>query len=242
MCGTPLPHPPMTTPGAQSTLNFTRVPVESGPLPQRSTPSSSSSRSAVAQDIREREARMPSPVIATASTAVEEPIELAEAVDDPQIGAIEVEQPETGIIEAAPEAAVEPAAELVPDVSLDEYVQNFHYEPPDEPTEVTMRGDASAAEQQAVVDEPVVADAIPAEESQPDVILASAPSDGEAAGATDEAEAGSVESRLGLEPELAGRSRGRAPALSRPRRGSRGNHASGVGNVDDCRTVVSWVE
>ena len=29
MCGMPLPHRPMTTPGAQSTLNFTRIPVES---------------------------------------------------------------------------------------------------------------------------------------------------------------------------------------------------------------------
>jgi len=28
MCGTPLPHPPLTTPGAQSTLNLTRVPQE----------------------------------------------------------------------------------------------------------------------------------------------------------------------------------------------------------------------
>ena len=200
MCGTPLPYAPLTTPGAQSTLSFTRVPVESGPLPQRSTPSSSSSRSAVAQDIRERGARMPSPVIATASTAVEEPLEAVEAVETPEIGAIEVEHSEVGTIEAAPEAAPEPAAELVPDVSLDEYVQNFHYEPPAEPTEVTMRGDASVAEQQAA-SEAIVADAIPAEESQPDVVLASAPYDGEAAGTTDEVEASSVESRLGLEPD-----------------------------------------
>ena len=143
---------------------------------------------------------MPSPVIATASTAVEEPIEPAEAVEAPQLGAIEVEQPETGTIEPAPEAAVEPAAELVPeDVSLDEYVQNFRYEPPAEPTEITMRGDASVAEQQAAA-EAVVAESIPAEESQPDVVLASAPTDGEAAVAGDEASDSSVESRLGLDP------------------------------------------
>ena len=29
MCGMPLPHRPLTAPGAQSTLDYTRVPVES---------------------------------------------------------------------------------------------------------------------------------------------------------------------------------------------------------------------
>ena len=33
MCGTPLPHRPLTTPGAQSTLSFTRVPIEVTPAP-----------------------------------------------------------------------------------------------------------------------------------------------------------------------------------------------------------------
>lgn len=30
MCGTPLPHRPLTAPGAQSTLSMTRVPMEQG--------------------------------------------------------------------------------------------------------------------------------------------------------------------------------------------------------------------
>ncbi len=30
MCGMPLPHPPLTTPGAQSTIGLTRVPLDSG--------------------------------------------------------------------------------------------------------------------------------------------------------------------------------------------------------------------
>ena len=101
MCGTPLPYAPLTTPGAQSTLSFTRVPVESEPLPQRSTPQSSANRSFVARDIRQREARMPSPVSATASTAVEEPLEAVEAVETPEIGAIEVEHSEVGTIEGS---------------------------------------------------------------------------------------------------------------------------------------------
>ena len=33
--------------------------------------------------------------------------------------------------------------EMVPEISLDEYVGQFHYEPPDEPEEVTMRGEAA---------------------------------------------------------------------------------------------------
>jgi hypothetical protein len=44
---------------------------------------------------------------------------------------------------SAPEVEAQPAKELVPDISLDEYVQRFRYEPPVDPSEVTMRGDAA---------------------------------------------------------------------------------------------------
>ena len=36
--------------------------------------------------------------------------------------------------------------EFIPEVSLSEYIAHFHYEPPSEPQEVTMRGDAAPAE------------------------------------------------------------------------------------------------
>jgi hypothetical protein len=44
---------------------------------------------------------------------------------------------------AAPVQEETPAKELVPDISLDEYVHRFRYEPPADPSEVTMRGDAA---------------------------------------------------------------------------------------------------
>ena len=59
----------------------------------------------------------------------------------------------------------------MPDVPLDEYVQSFHYEPPSEPTEITMRGDASVEEQRAAADKAVVVDSIAADASEQDAIV-----------------------------------------------------------------------
>lgn len=116
MCGTPLPHRPLTTPGAQSTLNYTRVPVESG-SPDQETGSSSATRTA-------------------ARTAV--PGNGSETTVTAPYGPAE-----TPTQHAIPVAEEAPPKELVPDISLDEYVQRFRYEPPTDATEVTMRGDAS---------------------------------------------------------------------------------------------------
>ncbi len=160
MCGTPLPHPPMTAPGATSTLNFTRVPVEASAPPRERSAGTSTARSAVTAETMGRNGGSTPAPQASAPAAVEEPVE-------------PVEQAETGAIEPASEAAVEaPAHELVPDVPLDEYVQSFHYEPPSEPTEITMRGDSSVAEQRAVADKVVVADSVAADASEQDVIAA----------------------------------------------------------------------
>src|SRR5208283_812950 len=37
MCGAPLPHPPLTTPGAQGTIHLTRGPLEHSPQDERQT-------------------------------------------------------------------------------------------------------------------------------------------------------------------------------------------------------------
>jgi Sel1 repeat-containing protein len=108
MCGIPLPSRPMTTPGGQSTLNLTRVPVESGTATQETSPISARSHELVSGHGR-------------ASTVADS------AMAD----------------SATPVAEALPAKELVPDVPLDEYLQNFRYEPPRNPDEVTMRGDAA---------------------------------------------------------------------------------------------------
>ncbi len=190
MCGTPLPHAPLTAPGAQSTLNFTRVPVEAGSLPrERGVRETPYNRAVVSQDIPTRDAKLPSSVTATTATAVED---LAEMVDPL----------ETGAVEPASEDTAEPAAkELVPDVPFEEYVHNFHYEPPSEPTEITMRGDASVAEKPVPAESSTVAtpgaDGVGAE----DAVAATVSTDGEVAGTSAGASDSSVESRLGLDAE-----------------------------------------
>ncbi len=93
MCGTPLPHPPLTAPGAQSTANLTRPVTENAS-------SSFAPRPSVPQ---------------TLDTEHDTPTSEADA----------------------------PASELVPEVPLHEYVQNFRYVPPTNPEESTMRGETS---------------------------------------------------------------------------------------------------
>ncbi len=189
MCGTPLPHPPMTAPGATSTLNFTRVPVEASAPPRERSATTSTGRNAGTADTMGRNGGSTLAPQAAAPAAVEEPVE-------------PVEHAEIGTAEPASEAAVEPPAhELVPDVPLDEYVQSFHYEPPSEPTEITMRGDASVEEQRAAADKAVVVDSIAADASEQDAIVELAPTDGEVVDTSAVASDSSVESRLGLEPE-----------------------------------------
>ncbi len=112
MCGTPLPHRPLTTPGAQSTLNLTRVPVESGTASQEK--SISTNAAVRSHEVASGNGGRPSAIADTTTAS-----------------------------SATPVAKTPPAKELVPDVPLDEYLQSFRYEPPSDPGEVTMRGDAA---------------------------------------------------------------------------------------------------
>ncbi len=111
MCGMPLPHRPLTTPGAQSTLNLTRVPIEGG-AGRESSGSATSLRTSV----------------------------LESSSGNGNTGTGEAHNSAITPVTDAP-----PPKELVPDVPLDEYIQKFHYEPPRDSAELTMRGDAAPA-------------------------------------------------------------------------------------------------
>ena len=123
MCGTPLPHRPLTTPGAQGTLSLTRVPLEGGvSSPGRST-SSASSLTAVSREMAGADE-------GPSSTEVTAPRSAGNAVTDAE--------------DVAPASTSDQQpTELVPDIPLDEYLRSFQYQPPSEPTESTMRGDES---------------------------------------------------------------------------------------------------
>jgi outer membrane biosynthesis protein TonB len=201
MCGMPLPHRPLTTPGAQSTLNFTRIPVES-------------SGSIVFEQARGVAGPSATGVLEPSSgngrTPTSEPLTLPTAPVAPESPQAQMQ------IEQAP------PTELVPDVSLDEYIQKFRYEPPTDPGEVTMLGEAP----------PLVEAEVPGAPSE----QAAASHDGMPANSMDESNylpagsiavnnirrepevvpeailSDSVANRLGLEPETAAEER-----IQRPR-------------------------
>ncbi len=201
MCGTPLPHRPLTTPGAQSTLGMTRVPLEGGSLSADHTISNSSSRAGIldipgwsrsdAGDVPPSDGRP------GASDA-------AEIIASQQASTIEPPSP---------------AKELVPDVPLHEYLQSFHYEPPQDSDEKTMRGDATMLDAAApvvpapaspmanatsdsaplIVEQPITEPtAISAENPDSSKVMAESEPSTEVLPVTP---ADSVVSRLGLEPQ-----------------------------------------
>lgn len=120
MCGTPLPHPPLTTPGAQRTLDFTRVPRDGR------------KQSEFAEMARPAESARGGVSAATP----EVPAYVSGAV---------ARQAGSNLTEA-------PARQdMITEISLDEYVRQFHYEPPCEPEEITMRGDAAPVKPEASI-------------------------------------------------------------------------------------------
>ncbi len=125
MCGIPLPHRPLTAPGANSTLDLTRVPFE-----KNSGSHSASSRSSTISDTSGgADSRVG--VNSNGATSVQATV----AENNRAEHAPAAEQV------AVSDTAAEPK-ELVPDLPLDEYVKTFRYDPPTDPAEITMRGDA----------------------------------------------------------------------------------------------------
>lgn len=234
MCGTPLPHRPLTTPGAQSTLNYTRVPVESSSTDLDQGSGTASATQAGGWEI---------PSGNGGSTTANSQYAPAE----------------TSAQHPAPVAEAPPAQELVPDISLDEYVQRFRYQPPTDPAEVTMRGDAapvvetdgpaaghstaetmpaSVASTGETAEEPIDQEEIEFR-NKVEAALRSAPPaplvgiNAEPKIATP-APADSVASRLGLEPESAAEERIRRPRfldLNEPPKESRPVASSGTSSI-----------
>ena len=147
-CGTSLPHPPFAVPGAESTLSFTRIPqVASARSEQQRTDETEPSKIARAGSGVLVEVTSPSEsdtgalsqaVSSAPETAPDKPAAMPETsacLRDAVVPQLESSLPDEL-----------PARELVPEISLDEYVRQFHYEPPSEPEEVTMRGDAAPVE------------------------------------------------------------------------------------------------
>ncbi len=120
MCGMPLPQRPITAPGAHSTLSFTRVPLDSRAV-----------RSATSQE--RGAALLETPGDATS---------LNGGAPNPALTSADVTLNVSSTTASAPQA---PPKELVPDVPLDEYVRKFRYDPPRDPGEITMHGDAPVA-------------------------------------------------------------------------------------------------
>ncbi len=139
MCGMPLPHRPLTTPGAQSTIGLTRVPVDNRAEPLD---------------------RGMATVTSTRADAVAEPPQQPASLRAEEGLAATAEQPADGIDEAPPK-------ELVPDVPLHEYIQNFHYTPPSDTAEITMRGEIPALDPEIASSESTAAEEPSVVEVQP---------------------------------------------------------------------------
>ncbi len=192
MCGTPLPHRPITAPGANSTLNFTRVPFDASLGTRDQYPESTSSK---------------------ASGVLVETSEETGAAAEP---ASDLEASSTAPDISAPPGDEPPPHELVPDVPLDQYVQTFHYDPPSEPGEVTMRGDAHlTAPEPPPAKSPAISDNGSNAVTPGDNIIASTSAreiQPPLTAAGSEAAAHDLDSRLGLEPETPTEAR-----IARPR-------------------------
>ncbi len=126
MCGTPLPHRPLTAPGAQNTASLTHALGDSRASSARgaSDPTAGSSLDVVPQpDVRDQGSiSLPS----------------SDRDDLPS------ETPRSSRPQRSEVAA--PQFDLVPEIPLDEYVRNFRYVPPSDPEEITMRGDTAVLE------------------------------------------------------------------------------------------------
>ena len=226
MCGTPLPYRPLTTPEAQSTLKYTRLPREdAGETREHMGKPVSSSATMV---LPERRAggngkTVPTTTIA-ASPQNDRDVARARATFDPQvrnevrtvegpaIAEPEVEPPARGEgavhvaesdwrsreietpvehdhtmaappIETPSESHAAPAErhepppkDMVPDVPFDEYLRSFHYEPPNEATEVTMR-DISVADER--VPEHPVQEVVNTAPPEPHAVVSASHAEGE---------------------------------------------------------------
>ncbi len=145
--GTSLPQQPLTVPGAESTLNLSRI-SRLGP-PRSKLEETNQTDSSVLKGPTGALIEMPS---SERSDTDGYQRDLALTQTDAHGKSIATTDDATHVTGAvAPPQDATPTDALagrdfVPEVSLSEYIEHFHYEPPCEPQEVTMRGDAAQAE------------------------------------------------------------------------------------------------
>src|SRR5271166_6253264 len=139
MCGTPLPHRPLDTPGAQGTMNLTRGPLESSRPPELQ---SAAVDSAGVQPPQGDEL--------TASTYAGETPRPDEAVSREVTDALsdtfmQAHVPvETSGEEPDRSSDVPPSKEMVSEDPLQVFAENLDRAQPDQPEEVTTTSDALA--------------------------------------------------------------------------------------------------
>ena len=160
MCGTPLPHRPLTAPGAQGTHSLTRVPLENAKPAERqpaeapadkASPSPPSGRAGVLIEMPSTESR--GSEASQSEDKVSRPISTdSHLAQTPKAREIVAHQQSTS-------TDVPPKRGMVPEVPLEEYVKSFRYVPPADSEEITMRGEAPVLQPQppAVTDAPATA-------------------------------------------------------------------------------------
>src|ERR1035438_1279370 len=176
MCGTPLPHRPLTAPGAQSTASLTRALAENArpiePLASAAPPARASLD--VEPRPHSRGQRKPSE---TSSNRTGLPSQMpgpgeSRRNEPPRSGNLTPPSRDTGHGVQRAKAAP-PHFDLVPEIPLQEYVRNFHYVPPSDPEEITMRGETTVLEPElpaasnATAITPVETEIAPAEATPP---------------------------------------------------------------------------
>ncbi len=146
--GTSLPQPPLTVPGAESTLNLSRI-SRLGP-PRSGHEEATKTASSILEGPTGALFEMPSPERSDTDRCQEDLASAQEKILT-QSQSATTGDPTHLAVAAAPQEHATPTdalagKEFVPEVALSEYVAHFHYEPPSEPQEVTMRGDAAPTE------------------------------------------------------------------------------------------------
>jgi Sel1 repeat len=141
-CETSLPHPPLTVPGAESTLSLSRW---LGP-PRPEHAETNETDSSISREPAGGLPEMPSPSRSDTDAC---PKGVASAQETGHGKSIATPDDPTKLVstvrpqqDAAPTDALA-GREFIPEISLSEYINQFRYEPPNEPQEVTMHGDAA---------------------------------------------------------------------------------------------------
>lgn len=160
-CGTSLPHAPLAIPGAESTLNFTRIPriypaQSVQPRTYNGEPSISSERKGVLVDTSSPPDFDAAESSQTVTSARETVLDRSRATAEvsPYVSNMGAPQPHLGLMDGLA------GREMVPDIPLDEYVAQFHYEPLDDPEEVTAQGDVATGKSETPAQE-LETDAVP---------------------------------------------------------------------------------